>query len=151
MPPPGPSLIESRLAQCTRPVAEFEAWTGAIRRANPSFVDDESAVRDLIHQTLLRHDYRISEAANGAEALVLLAQRENGVDLVIADLPMPVLNGASLIRELHRRRPLLPIVAMSGNIARDQIAPETKAAIRALLPKPFDATQLLAAIDVPAG
>jgi CheY-like chemotaxis protein len=114
-------------------------------------VDDETAVRDLIRQTLLRHDYRISEAANGAEALVLLAQRENSVDLVIADLLMPVLDGASLIRELHRRRPHLPIVAMSGNIARDQISPEIKAAIHVLLPKPFDAIQLLAALDTPAG
>ena len=112
-------------------------------------VDDENAVRDLIRQTLLRHDYRISEAANGAEALVMLAQRENAFDLVIADLLMPVLDGASLIRELHRRRPGLPIVAMSGNIAEDKIAPETKTAIRALLPKPFDAGQLLAAIAPP--
>ena len=40
---------------------------------------------------------------------------------------------------------------MSGNIARDRIAPETKAAIHALLPKPFDAVQLLAALDAPAG
>jgi PAS domain S-box-containing protein len=114
-------------------------------------VDDENAVRDLIRQTLLRHDYRISEAANGAEALVLLAQRESNVDLVIADLLMPVLDGASLIRELHRRRPHLPIVAMSGNIAGDQIAPETKAAIQALLPKPFDAAQLLASIEASVG
>ena len=114
-------------------------------------VDDETAVRDLIRQTLLRHDYRISEAANGAEALVLLAQRENSVDLVIADLLMPVLDGASLIQELHRRRPHLPIVAMSGNIARDQISPETKAAIHVLLPKPSDAAQHLAALDAPAG
>ena len=114
-------------------------------------VDDEDAVRDLIRQTLLRHNYRISEAANGAEALALFTRNPGDFDLVVVDLLMPILDGASLIRELHRRRPRLPLVAMSGNIARDQISPETKDSIRALLPKPFDAAQLLDAIRAHAG
>ncbi len=109
-------------------------------------VDDEEPVRALIRQTLVAHGFRIREAANGAEALVLLAQRESGIDLVIADLLMPVMDGASLIHELHRRRPKLPVIAMSGHLGHSQVAPALRPAIRALLPKPFDAAQLLAAI-----
>ncbi len=117
-----------------------------MRHRHILIVDDEPSVRDLLRQTLVGAGFQVSEAANGAEALVILAQRENAIDLVVADLLMPVMDGTVLIRELHRRRPGLPIVAMSGHLGNAGIDSAVRPAIRALLPKPFDAAQLLATL-----
>ena len=110
-------------------------------------VDDEAPVRDLIRRTLVEAGYRVSEAANGAEALVALARAEPGVDLVVTDLLMPVMDGASLIHELHRHSPSLPLIAISGNRADRPGAPSPRTAVRAVLAKPFDAAALLHALE----
>ncbi|HLP03770.1 MAG TPA: PAS domain S-box protein [Opitutaceae bacterium] len=110
-------------------------------------VDDEAPVRDLIRRTLTQQGYRVSEAANGAEALVVLARDEQGVDLIVTDLLMPVMDGASLIHELHRHSPSLPLIAISGNRSDRPAVAAARTAVRAVLAKPFDAVTLLAAID----
>ncbi|MFT3831000.1 MAG: PAS domain S-box protein [Opitutaceae bacterium] len=109
-------------------------------------VDDEAPVRDLIRRTLTQQGYRVSEAANGAEALVVLARAEQSVDLIVTDLLMPVMDGASLIHELHLHSPALPLIAISGNRG-DRPAAAARNAVRAVLAKPFDAATLLTAVE----
>ncbi len=75
-------------------------------------VDDEQDILELLDSLLRRKGYRVLTANNGNEALELL-ERES-VDLLLADLKMPGLNGFRLVSELQRRLPGLPIVVMSG-------------------------------------
>ncbi|MBK8478363.1 MAG: response regulator [Opitutaceae bacterium] len=109
-------------------------------------VDDEAPVRELIRHTLLRHDFQVREAANGAEALVQLALETSAIAIVIVDLLMPILDGTDFIRELRARRPGLPLIAISGHLGPQRLAPDVFEAIHIFLPKPFDAAQLLAAL-----
>ncbi len=109
-------------------------------------VDDEAPVRELIRHTLLRHDFQVREAANGAEALVLLTLETSAIAVVVVDLLMPVLDGSGFIRELRTRRPDLPIIAISGHLGPQRLDPAVLQAIQTLLPKPFDSAQLLAAL-----
>ena len=75
-------------------------------------VDDEEDIRELMSDQLSLEGFEVLLAANGSEALDLLAKNE--VDLVISDVRMPVLGGGELLRQLcnQERRP--PVFLMSG-------------------------------------
>ena len=87
------------------------------------------------------------EAQNGAIALELLTASESaaGVELVLTDLRMPVMDGRQLAAALARLRPRLPIIFMSGFTAQLMdmrlVSPQL-----AFLAKPFRNEDLLATI-----
>ena len=65
-------------------------------------VDDEERLRRGLARSLRREDRRLLTAASGEEALGLLREGDE-VDLVIADLVMPGMDGMALVREIRRR------------------------------------------------
>ncbi len=76
-------------------------------------VDDSSTVRKLIINILKGADYETVEAVDGVDALEKLAQED--IDLIIADLNMPRMNGLELIRTI-RKDPVyadIPIVMLT--------------------------------------
>ncbi len=76
-------------------------------------VDDSSTVRKLIINILKGADYETVEAVDGVDALEKLAQED--IDLIIADLNMPRMNGLELIRTI-RKDPIysdIPIVMLT--------------------------------------
>lgn len=78
-------------------------------------VDDHPVVRDgLAGQIASQDDLTlIGAAAGGHEALALLDQRGDEVDLVITDLRMQEGDGVGLITELRRRSPDLPVLVLT--------------------------------------
>ncbi|MEE4356144.1 MAG: response regulator [Desulfococcaceae bacterium] len=68
---------------------------------NVLVVDDSSVMRTMIIKTMKMSGLpvgTIHQAANGKEGLELL--RQNWIDLVIADINMPVMNGEEMIDEI---------------------------------------------------
>jgi two-component system chemotaxis response regulator CheY len=68
---------------------------------NVLIVDDSSVMRAMIIKTIRMSGLELGEvyqAANGAEGLQ--AARDNWVDLVIADINMPVMNGEEMIERM---------------------------------------------------
>ncbi len=110
-------------------------------------VEDEDPLRSAIRRLLQTEGYAVLEAQNGARALELLTGSEAaaGVELVLTDLRMPVMDGRQLAAALARVRPSLPIVFMSGFTAQLMdmrlVSPQL-----AFLAKPFRNDDLLATI-----
>ncbi len=77
-------------------------------------VEDEEEVRLLAVQILRQHGYHVLEAANGGDALLLCEQWKEPIDLLLADVVMPEINGPDLARRLKFIRPEVQIVFMSG-------------------------------------
>ncbi len=77
-------------------------------------VEDEVAVRRLFGQFLRQQGYRVLEAGDGQEAMDLVRQLEEPVDLLLTDVVMPRVGGAELARQLLESRPGLQVVYMSG-------------------------------------
>ena len=104
-------------------------------------VDDEPPIRRLLRTTLAAHEYRIVEAANGAEALS--AMRHHRPDLVLLDLGLPDVDGLELIGRL-RDLGHVPIVVLSsrGDEAAKVIALDAGA--DDYVTKPFGAEELMA-------
>ncbi len=75
-------------------------------------VDDEALVLRLVRTMLEKSGFTVVTAASGPEALELLTR--TSVDLVIADLVMPEMDGTVLAEEVTRRRPGLPVLFISG-------------------------------------
>jgi CheY-like chemotaxis protein len=105
-------------------------------------VDDEEPVRELVAVLLQDGGYRTLQAIHGAQALELMANEHP--DLVIADVMMPVLNGADLCRRLKARPDTraIPVILMSAAGRRSAHS----AGSDAFLGKPFDLAELEALV-----
>ncbi len=107
-------------------------------------VDDEEPVRLMAAQILSSYGYRTITAADGAEAIAAFVPRSAEVRLVLTDMDMPMLGGQALATALHRMRPGLPIVAMSGTDSEGNATHKNFAS--AFLAKPFQAETLLSIV-----
>jgi PAS domain S-box-containing protein len=134
------------------PVAEGEAAArvvddaAPVRAAGPHvsvlLVEDQDALREMIHEVLDDLGYTVVEAADGPRALELAAGRDAPVDLLLTDLVMPRMSGRELAEQLRQRWPGLRVLYMSGYTA-DVVARHgiLEPGVQ-LLHKPFSTTEL---------
>ena len=104
--------------------------------------DDESSIRRLAASMLRQFGFTVVQAADGQEALDILAQSASEIRLLITDLTMPRLTGLELARECARLYPALPVVVMSGFAAAGTIESFAGLPIKAFLQKPFSLDKL---------
>jgi CheY-like chemotaxis protein len=111
-------------------------------------VDDESELREIICQVLTTAGHRVTEAANGAEAITAFGAMD--FDLVVTDVIMPEKDGMQVISELRKKKPGVRIVAMSGggHVSREQYLKLARAlGAHSVLEKPFNNQALLSAVE----
>ena len=80
-------------------------------------VEDEELVREFACRYLLAYGYQCLEARNGREALEIVRQRGEDIDVIITDVVMPIMGGRELsdrVAELHSDLPVLFISAYTG-------------------------------------
>ena len=77
-------------------------------------VDDEFAILKLITALLKTSGYKTLSAMNGTEAFALFKEHENEINLLITDIVMPEMDGVELAVQIHRLRPDLPVIFVSG-------------------------------------
>lgn len=83
-------------------------------------VDDEKMIRDLLVAMLKEADkYRLLTAENGRDALDICLNQD--IDLVFTDLRMPEMSGMELLSELHRQKPEIPVVILTGYGRREDV------------------------------
>jgi two-component system cell cycle sensor histidine kinase/response regulator CckA len=100
-------------------------------------VEDEQQVRRVARRILEGAGYRVLEAADPVEALALFERSTTPVDLVLADVVMPKMNGVELIRRLRDQAPALRALCMSG-YTEDETARSGLQELRVpMLQKPF--------------
>jgi two-component system cell cycle sensor histidine kinase/response regulator CckA len=106
-------------------------------------VDDEDPIREVTKKTLETHGYRVITANDGKEAVRLYLKYREKIKLVLMDLMMPIMDGPTSIRELHKISPELKIIAVSGLTEKDIIANVYETYIHAFLSKPYTTEKLL--------
>lgn len=105
-------------------------------------VDDSPTVRRVLGFTLRQNNHTVLSATNGQEALDLLGTTD--VDLVIADVSMPELDGIALLRHLraNKRTHDLPVVMLTASGQnQDRILAE-EAGANGFLTKPASSLEL---------
>ena len=74
--------------------------------------EDEVPLRKLIKRNLEMRGFAIYESGNGKEALSLMENKS--VDLVIADIMMPIIDGNELTRIIKSENMDLPIIILTA-------------------------------------
>lgn len=111
-------------------------------------VDDLEDMTDTLTRVLEAHDYKVVIAHNGVKALERL--QEHSIDIMLLDIHLPVKDGLEVLQELRASDWSPKVIAMSGGgRAADfgvlEIAKRFGA--HATLKKPFNMTELLAAVE----
>ncbi len=105
--------------------------------------DEETAVLDFIALALSKAGYQVTSARRHEEALRLFSGRS--FDLAIADLGLHNENGRRLVLEIKATNPQTAVVSMAAYPA-GEIEAFAEQHTEAFLAKPFDLSELLAAV-----
>jgi CheY-like chemotaxis protein len=107
-------------------------------RAKPLIllVEDQSDLRRLYAQQLVRSGFDVIEAANGEDALAHTAA--HAPDVVLMDLSLPVLDGWEATRRLKtdERTAHIPVVALTAHDGSGDLQRATRAGCDWFVPKP---------------
>jgi two-component system, cell cycle sensor histidine kinase and response regulator CckA len=111
-------------------------------------VDDERAVRSVVHRSLRVQGYVVIEAADAAAALAELGVSAGRIRVLITDDRMPGMSGRELARIVARVYPAIRVILMSGDPASGDPAPGAEGSESGvvLLPKPFTSQTLAATL-----
>jgi two-component system phosphate regulon response regulator OmpR len=137
-----------------RPVVTGDGQTGAVRqrlsRAIPDdaphllVVDDDRRIRELLSRYLADHGFRVSVAADAAEARRKLASLE--FDLLIVDVMMPGETGVLFTRSL-RQSCAVPVLMLSALAETEARILGLEAGADDYLAKPFEPRELVLRIN----
>ena len=100
-------------------------------------VDDAESVRTTTSRSLERKGYRCIVVETAAEAIELLHDGRESVDLVLTDVVMPGISGRELADRLEALRPGLPVLFVSGYTEEDILRRGLVEEGRPFLAKPF--------------
>jgi two-component system OmpR family response regulator len=106
-------------------------------------VDDDSHIRELLRHFLEAQGFEVSEAGNGASALLFLKSIK--VDLVILDVMMPGLDGWTVCGEIKRRRDI-PVLMLTAKGESSQKVKGFELGADDYVVKPFDPPELVARV-----
>jgi CheY-like chemotaxis protein len=120
-------------------------------------VDDELEVGAAVRRVLERAGYAVTVATNATAALDAVGRQQP--DVVITDIIMPKVHGVELIKVLRERFPRIRVIAISGGgsfgplgykpeaiSTHAYLAAAREAGAEEFLTKPFDLTDLIAAV-----
>lgn len=110
------------------------------------FVDDESHILAGLRRMLrpMRDSWQMEFASSGAEALELMTH--GPIDVVISDMRMPGMDGASLLSEVKRRHPGTARIILSGQSDEERVL-RTVGPAHQFLAKPCEPASLKRTID----
>ncbi len=108
-------------------------------------VDDESRMRKLVGDFLLKHGYEVVTASNGKEALDVFFGDEN-IDLIVLDVMMPIMDGYQVCKEI-RKESRVPIVMLTAKSEEIDELIGFDAGVDEYISKPFSPRILVARID----
>ena len=105
-------------------------------------VDDEPSVLSALRRLFRPHGYQVLQATSGADALALLS--EQPVDLVISDMRMPAMDGASLLEAVRLRQPDTVRILLTGYAdIGSTVAAINRGEIHRYIAKPWDDQDML--------
>jgi two-component system, chemotaxis family, chemotaxis protein CheY len=108
-------------------------------------VDDSSVMRKIVERSLRQAGLDLSEvreASNGAEALGAL--KDSGVDLILCDINMPVMDGIEFLRQLQTQQHAqgVPVVMITTEGSESHVVQALSIGAKGYIRKPFTPEQV---------
>lgn len=104
--------------------------------------EDDDVSSMLLKKNLKNENIEILSASNGLEAVELVKSRP-GIDIVLMDIKMPVMNGFEATMQIKRFRPDLPVIAQSAFTSKEYMKKAREAGCDSFLTKPIDKNNML--------
>lgn len=106
-------------------------------------VDDSAVMRKIVIKALKEAGHtEIEEAANGKEAL----DKIDGVDIVLTDWNMPVMDGLTFVKEA-RKSHQVPIVMITTEGGQKEVLEAMKSGVSDYIVKPFTPAVLISKLE----
>ncbi len=140
---PAPAESSTETSASPTSVAPTPTSTGT---AKVLLVEDDALVAMSTMDMLAQLGLSAEQASNGAEAIQLF-RNNAGIDLVIADIGLPDMDGHALVRELRQLRPSVKIIMASGSVPGESSADEDAGGSLTHLGKPYQLADLKRAVE----
>ncbi|WP_051610008.1 PAS domain S-box protein [Terasakiella pusilla] len=109
-------------------------------------VDDEVYAAEAMMEYLFSNGFDVNMAGDGEEALELYDAEP--CDIVVTDIRMPRMDGYTLIKHLHERRPDLPIIVVTGHTGMEEVGQDNlQESAFAILKKPVSLSNLVRQVE----
>ena len=118
-----------------------------MRKINILIVDDESRIRKLIKDFLVKHDYSVIEAEDGEKAMEIYKQNKDKIDLILLDVMMPKLDGWSVLRLIRQENKKLPIIMLTARSEEQDELFGFELGVDEYISKPFSPKILVARVE----
>ncbi len=105
-------------------------------------VEDNAAVRDMVHESLTSYGYQVLAAANWTQAMEAVTSRQGRIDLLLTDMIMPQVSGREIANRLMPLCPEMKVLYMSGYTDNMLSQHGGSAPAISLLQKPFTPRKL---------
>jgi DNA-binding NtrC family response regulator len=105
-------------------------------------VEDQAEVRKYVAAALEAYGYRVIQAENAGQALLVCEREAERIDLVLTDVVMPNVSGRELAHRLEERWPGIKVLFMSGYTGDAIMHHEAPKEGTEYIPKPFGPDQL---------
>ena len=109
-------------------------------------VDDQPTVRGSIAGVLRKQGYDVVCAENGQEGLEFILGHPEAIQLVIADVEMPVMNGQEMAKRIRAYHPHKSILFLSGHTRNNLLEKKFLEGREPFLRKPFEVAEFLSVV-----
>lgn len=107
--------------------------------------DDESRMRKLIKDYLIREDYEVIEAENGEQALDMFYM-DSEISLIILDVMMPKVDGFAVLKEI-RETSSIPVLMLTAKGEENDVLNGFELGADEYINKPFSPKILMARVN----
>ncbi|HUI69978.1 MAG TPA: response regulator, partial [Spirochaetia bacterium] len=110
-------------------------------------IDDDVSILQITREILESYDYKVITATSGIAAVEAAADtQESALRLILSDLDMPAMGGASVVAALREAHGKVPVIIMSGLPPASDSPEVTRLDVQGIIGKPFQAEELLVLI-----
>lgn len=109
-------------------------------------IEDNADLREYLRLALEAEACQVLTAADGKQALRHLDGDGHAVDAIVTDLFMPEMDGIEVISEVRKKFPRVRVIAMSGRPGVDYLHIARELGVTKTLRKPFEISELIAAV-----
>ena len=100
--------------------------------------EDEEVNFYYLKTLLQRANATVIRARNGKEAIDIISEHKGGIDLILMDLNMPVMDGYEAMRIIKSRHPSIPIIAQTAYTMNNDRSRCLKAGFNDYIAKPIN-------------
>lgn len=105
-------------------------------------IDDDSSITAILSFILSEAEFNVQITASGKEALEIITS-PNNIDLIFLDLSIPLFSGQTILHQIIKLKPNLPVIIMTGDLDEKRLKEIYSIGAIGIIYKPFDVEEIL--------